>query len=55
MNRAIDNFDLEIRKKAAHDAQGTPFLVLINTVGDDMAQLATDLSTTEVFFFKRIV
>ncbi|KAF9567521.1 hypothetical protein CPC08DRAFT_680722 [Agrocybe pediades] len=54
INRSIDKLDLEV--KVLHDEEsGREMCALVNTKGDEIAQLATDYTPAEITFFKGVV
>jgi hypothetical protein len=54
MNSALDFYGLEI-KQLQSPFNGALYLTLVNRLGDDIAQLATLMSTSEIQFFKKLV
>ncbi|KAK9768068.1 hypothetical protein K7432_001605 [Basidiobolus ranarum] len=54
LNEGINSLDLEFRK--SHDEEtGEMVLALVNTNGDEIAQLATDYTPTELVYLRRII
>ncbi|ORY06817.1 hypothetical protein K493DRAFT_202866, partial [Basidiobolus meristosporus CBS 931.73] len=54
INEGINSLDLEFRK--SHDEEtGESVLALVNTNGDEIAQLATDYTPAELVYLRRII
>ncbi|RUO96053.1 Nse1 non-SMC component of SMC5-6 complex-domain-containing protein [Jimgerdemannia flammicorona] len=54
LNDSVGQFDMEIRKM--HDeTTGEPNWALVNTNGDEIAQLATEYTASEIAYFKRLI
>ena len=54
MNKQLDSFGFNLKTFAAHDS-GLVYLSLVNTLGDELAQLATECSPSEIQTFKKWV
>ncbi|TDL27344.1 hypothetical protein BD410DRAFT_818808 [Rickenella mellea] len=54
VNRSLDPLDLEF-KNVVDEVKGRKHYVLVNTKGDEIAQMATDYTPAEIAFFKAVV
>ncbi|KAJ3044907.1 Non-structural maintenance of chromosomes element 1 [Rhizophlyctis rosea] len=54
LNETLDTLDMELRKGQAPDT-GTTYYALVNTNGDEIAQLATTFTPNEVVFLKHLI
>jgi len=54
INDKILGIDMEFRK-SLDEMTGSPMWVLVNTRGDDIAQIATEYTAVEIAYFKHLV
>ncbi|KAJ3163452.1 hypothetical protein HDU86_000031 [Geranomyces michiganensis] len=54
MNQTLDTYDMELRCAHAPDT-GTAYYALVNTNGDEVAQVATECSAVEIAYFKSLL
>ncbi|KAJ3176859.1 hypothetical protein HDU87_004791 [Geranomyces variabilis] len=54
MNKTLDVYDMELRCAHAPDT-GAAYYALVNTNGDEVAQVATGCSAVEIMYFKNLL
>ncbi|GES75289.1 hypothetical protein RCL_jg8844.t1 [Rhizophagus clarus] len=54
LNTKLNSIELEFRK-SHNEEDGTAVWALVNTNGDEIAQMATDYSPIEISFFRRLI
>ncbi|KAJ3138000.1 hypothetical protein HDU90_001476 [Geranomyces variabilis] len=54
LNQTLDVYDMELRRAHAPDT-GTAYYALVNTNGDEVAQVATGCSAVEIMYFKNLL
>ncbi|CAI2175630.1 539_t:CDS:2 [Funneliformis geosporum] len=54
INTKLNTVDLELRKSHNED-DGTAVWALVNTNGDEIAQIATEYTAVEITFFRRLI